>query len=291
MSEYWVSNAKKFCEICKTWIADNRISVENHEQGVKHKAMIQQRLREMSKRAKQKDAEQSNLNATLIAMEQAALASMGKSGKATTSRFSAPTIGLIPTPTIASEIEQQRVAIQQQIDERKRKVQEHHDKLKKSERTVLDEDSIFKKRKYEYENEFRKEVSSKRSWDVRKLATPDAVKVEPVKIETGQEDQSEHVEREPVRHSGGLGPWIPIRKEAPSIAELQKLDEKKVILDDLPEQEGPTKVDPLFDEDDVGAEVDFKEKVLPSTSSSKKSKPVFFRKPKGSKGVKIKEEN
>lgn len=37
MADYWKSNAKKFCEICKVWFADNKISIENHERGLKHK--------------------------------------------------------------------------------------------------------------------------------------------------------------------------------------------------------------------------------------------------------------
>lgn len=37
------------------WYADNKVSVENHELGVKHKAMVQQRLRESTKKAQEKD--------------------------------------------------------------------------------------------------------------------------------------------------------------------------------------------------------------------------------------------
>uniref|UniRef100_A0A915ETJ1 WW domain-binding protein 4 n=1 Tax=Ditylenchus dipsaci TaxID=166011 RepID=A0A915ETJ1_9BILA len=78
MSEYWKSNAKKFCEICKTWYADNKISSENHERGLKHKAMVQQRIRESGQKAREKDRKENDLRHTLICMEQAALVSMQK---------------------------------------------------------------------------------------------------------------------------------------------------------------------------------------------------------------------
>lgn len=54
MTDYWKSTTKKFCELCKVWYADNRAQIEHHEQGQKHKAMIQQHLREMGKKATKK---------------------------------------------------------------------------------------------------------------------------------------------------------------------------------------------------------------------------------------------
>lgn len=41
MSEYWVSTAKHYCKICNVWIADNKQSIQNHENGVKHKMVAQ----------------------------------------------------------------------------------------------------------------------------------------------------------------------------------------------------------------------------------------------------------
>lgn len=81
MADYWKSNAKKFCEICKVWFADNKISIENHERGLKHKGMVQKRLRDMSKKNTEKEAEQGHLHATLLAMEQSALAAMKRDGQ------------------------------------------------------------------------------------------------------------------------------------------------------------------------------------------------------------------
>lgn len=47
--------------------------------------MVQQRIREMSKRADQKDASSVHLNATIVAMEQAALAAMKRDGRVASS--------------------------------------------------------------------------------------------------------------------------------------------------------------------------------------------------------------
>ncbi|TKR80815.1 hypothetical protein L596_014821 [Steinernema carpocapsae] len=76
MSEYWVSNAKKFCEICKVWMADNTITVQRHETGEKHKAMLAQKLRNIGQERREREAADLNLQATLAQMEQAAVASM-----------------------------------------------------------------------------------------------------------------------------------------------------------------------------------------------------------------------
>jgi hypothetical protein len=62
-------------------------------------------------------------------------------------------------------------------------------------------------------------------------------------------------------------------------------------MDDLPEQDRGPKGDIKFDEDEHGAETNFTAKILPVDGSKKKSKPVFFRKPKSSKGASIKQED
>uniref|UniRef100_A0A0R3S443 WW domain-containing protein n=1 Tax=Elaeophora elaphi TaxID=1147741 RepID=A0A0R3S443_9BILA len=76
MTDVWKSNARRFCEICKVWFADNRVSIEHHEGGQKHKAAIQAKLRDLGKQSKQKEKEQSDLRATLAMMESAASKSM-----------------------------------------------------------------------------------------------------------------------------------------------------------------------------------------------------------------------
>lgn len=39
----------------KVWFADNRISIEHHEGGQKHRAAVQAKLRELGKLSKQKE--------------------------------------------------------------------------------------------------------------------------------------------------------------------------------------------------------------------------------------------
>ncbi|KAL3103525.1 hypothetical protein niasHT_025043 [Heterodera trifolii] len=92
MTEYWKSYAKKFCEICKIWYADNKVSAERHEQGLRHKAMVQQRLRESAKKAKDKEVEDHELRMTLLSMEQAARASFSSREEREVPMFLAPRI-------------------------------------------------------------------------------------------------------------------------------------------------------------------------------------------------------
>jgi hypothetical protein len=68
MSEFWKSNAKKYCDYCKVWIADNKAvifitsrislclslvlmfslkSISIHEQGNTHKKNVKQKLDEV----------------------------------------------------------------------------------------------------------------------------------------------------------------------------------------------------------------------------------------------------
>uniref|UniRef100_A0A915PMY1 Matrin-type domain-containing protein n=1 Tax=Setaria digitata TaxID=48799 RepID=A0A915PMY1_9BILA len=102
MTDVWKSNARKFCEICKVWFADNRVSIEHHESGQKHKAAIQAKLRELGKKSKQKEKEvtafeiwkQRDLQATLAMMESAANKKMGISDSCP----SAGVIGPMPKP-------------------------------------------------------------------------------------------------------------------------------------------------------------------------------------------------
>jgi len=78
MSEYWKSNAKKYCDVCKTWIADNKSSIAIHESGKAHKEKIALKLKEIRKRNDQKNAEENKVNKEMAAIERAALAAMDK---------------------------------------------------------------------------------------------------------------------------------------------------------------------------------------------------------------------
>uniref|UniRef100_A0A1I7YWA1 WW domain-binding protein 4 n=1 Tax=Steinernema glaseri TaxID=37863 RepID=A0A1I7YWA1_9BILA len=130
MTDYWKSNAKKFCEICQVWMQDNKISVERHETGAKHKAMLQQKLRSIGERQKEKELEQLTLQSTLARMEQAALASMkSDKGQLPKAPSAAPKIK-IPDSRINKPTEQD---IARDLQNRKRQRDELLAKSQKSE--------------------------------------------------------------------------------------------------------------------------------------------------------------
>ncbi|MFH4979380.1 hypothetical protein AB6A40_006089 [Gnathostoma spinigerum] len=99
MTDVWKSNARKFCELCKVWFADNKVSIEHHEGGQKHKAAIQAKIKELGKKSKQHEREQSALQTTLALMESEARKSMKKDSSGVTSaNLPCSTIGPSPKP-------------------------------------------------------------------------------------------------------------------------------------------------------------------------------------------------
>ena len=47
MTEYWVSQGKHWCDLCKCWMNDTVTARANHEKGSGHKINVQRKLREM----------------------------------------------------------------------------------------------------------------------------------------------------------------------------------------------------------------------------------------------------
>lgn len=78
MSEYWISQGRRMCTYCKCWTADNKASINFHEQGKNHKENVKKKLDELRKKgladAKSKQNEQSDMEK----IERAALASLKK---------------------------------------------------------------------------------------------------------------------------------------------------------------------------------------------------------------------
>jgi WW domain-binding protein 4 len=72
MTEYWVSQAKHYCKHCNCWIADNKLSKQHHEGGVKHKQAVE--AFEKKKRDEKFHGARSQweLNAQLAEIEKAA---------------------------------------------------------------------------------------------------------------------------------------------------------------------------------------------------------------------------
>jgi WW domain-binding protein 4 len=72
MTEYWVSQAKFWCELCKCWLTDTPTSRANHEKGTGHKLNVQRKLRELRKRQEAENKEKEKTNAELEKLEKLA---------------------------------------------------------------------------------------------------------------------------------------------------------------------------------------------------------------------------
>ena len=73
MTEYWVSQARHWCEFCRIWTAGNKSSIAFHESGKKHKEMVELSLREMRKRGRERKVEQNELERELAKIERSAM--------------------------------------------------------------------------------------------------------------------------------------------------------------------------------------------------------------------------
>ncbi|XP_022653002.1 uncharacterized protein LOC111246895 [Varroa destructor] len=82
MSEYWVSTGKRFCDACKCYIADNKASIQNHEQGKRHKENVAKRVETIAKRGAEEYAKNSAYEKEMAKIEAAALAAVAKDGVA-----------------------------------------------------------------------------------------------------------------------------------------------------------------------------------------------------------------
>lgn len=78
MTEFWKSTPKKFCEACKCWYSDNKISSENHMKGAIHKKNMERFIQNMEKKSKDKKIADYNSRSDLIKIEESALRSFKK---------------------------------------------------------------------------------------------------------------------------------------------------------------------------------------------------------------------
>lgn len=74
MSEYWISQGRKMCTYCKCWIADNKASINFHEQGKNHKENVRKKLDELRKKGLEDARKKEQQTSDLAAIEKAALA-------------------------------------------------------------------------------------------------------------------------------------------------------------------------------------------------------------------------
>jgi len=55
MTEYWKSQARKFCDFCKCWISDNKASISFHENGKRHQQAVENKLYDIKRRGAKED--------------------------------------------------------------------------------------------------------------------------------------------------------------------------------------------------------------------------------------------
>uniref|UniRef100_A0A1Y9H9K1 WW domain-binding protein 4 n=1 Tax=Anopheles farauti TaxID=69004 RepID=A0A1Y9H9K1_9DIPT len=73
MADYWKSNDRKYCDFCKCWIADNKSSIQFHENGKRHQQNVQKRISEISRNSYKAQQEQHKIDADLKKMNDAAM--------------------------------------------------------------------------------------------------------------------------------------------------------------------------------------------------------------------------
>lgn len=73
MADYWKSQARKFCDFCKCWIADNKPSIQFHETGKRHKENVAQKLAMLTKRSVKEKKESLKVDEEMRKMEEAAM--------------------------------------------------------------------------------------------------------------------------------------------------------------------------------------------------------------------------
>ena len=78
MAEYWKSNPRKYCEMCKCWLGDNKASIDFHERGKNHQENVKRRLAEIKKKSIEKRKEDESAKEMLANIEKAAINAMKK---------------------------------------------------------------------------------------------------------------------------------------------------------------------------------------------------------------------
>ena len=73
MTEFWVSEARHWCEFCRCWTAGNKSSIGFHENGKRHKEAVEQALKDMRKRGRERRVEESDLEKELAKIEKSAM--------------------------------------------------------------------------------------------------------------------------------------------------------------------------------------------------------------------------
>ncbi|XP_038215012.1 WW domain-binding protein 4 [Zerene cesonia] len=73
MTEYWKSQARKYCEFCKCWLADNKVSISFHENGKRHKESVKKHISLISKKSAKEFKVKEKQDDDIKKMEEAAM--------------------------------------------------------------------------------------------------------------------------------------------------------------------------------------------------------------------------
>ncbi|KAI3815187.1 hypothetical protein L1987_14846 [Smallanthus sonchifolius] len=99
MTEYWVSQGKKWCDLCKIFISNNPSSIRNHELGQRHKENVTKRLANMRDEKVAKDKKNKETARVLTQIEEKAsrsyqkdISTFQKARDSNASSLGAPTI-------------------------------------------------------------------------------------------------------------------------------------------------------------------------------------------------------
>ncbi|XP_049868608.1 WW domain-binding protein 4 [Pectinophora gossypiella] len=74
MTEYWKSQSRKYCEFCKCWFADNKVSISFHENGKRHKENVQKHISQLTKKSAKEAKQKDKIDDEMKKMEEAAMA-------------------------------------------------------------------------------------------------------------------------------------------------------------------------------------------------------------------------
>lgn len=78
MSEYWVSHKKYFCKYCNIYIADDKPSRTQHENGLKHKGNVERFVRGLYKAGEKRKQDLEEEKREMVRIERAAAASFAQ---------------------------------------------------------------------------------------------------------------------------------------------------------------------------------------------------------------------
>jgi len=78
MTTPWKSQGRKYCEFCDCWFADNKISINFHESGKRHKESVEKKVNEMARKGTEREHALKNEAKYLAIMEKGAKAAIAK---------------------------------------------------------------------------------------------------------------------------------------------------------------------------------------------------------------------